>query len=199
MRKLFYAVLVILITLSNLAPAQEKLDSWKLSAGIKYPRFYSINTDPSSTNYGAFLSLQNNINKSFVGRISLEYSHLENTWFSPVSLDQTTKVDLIQSNFDLLFYPIPESSISPYAFAGLGFFYSIFENQATTTLDDNNFNIQINSGLGIQWCISSNIKILSEYGFFLTSDSKTDGAIGAGEAGGNDTYFNVKIGLIFAL
>ncbi len=196
MRKLLFTIIIIIFALSNYASAQ---DNWKLSAGVKYPRFYSINTDPSNTNYGAFLSFQNNINKSFVGRISLEYSHMENDWFSPVSFDQTTKVDLLQSNFDLLFYIIPGSSISPYAYAGLGFFYSILDNQATAALDNNSFNIQINSGLGIEWCISQNIKILSEYGFYLTSDSKMDGAIGAGEAGGNDSYFAFKLGLIFSL
>lgn len=196
MKKLLFTTIVILFVISDYIPAQ---DNWKLSAGIKYPRFYSINTDPSNTNYGAFISIQNNINKSFVGRIALEYSHMENNWFSPVSLDQTTKADLIQSNFDLLFYVIPGSSISPYAYTGLGFFYSMLDNQATTTLDNNSINIQINSGLGVEWCISQNIKILSEYGFYITSDSKTDGAIGAGEAGGNDSYFTVKLGLIFSL
>lgn len=195
MRKLFPLAIVFLIFfVSESIQAQLAKDSWGLGFGFKYPRFLSINTTISNTNYSGYLSLQRNFSEHIALRLGGYYSHLESEWTDPTNLPQTTSTNLIGGNLDLMIYLFPCEPVSLYIYGGAGVLYRMLDNKMTPTLDDNAIAGQLSSGLGIEWEIGSDWKFVTEFGYNLGLNSEFEGAIGAGEVNGRDSYLSANLG-----
>lgn len=198
MKKLFSLSLIVLILFSSeVIHAQLTKDSWGFGFGFKYPRFLSINTTISNTNYGGYLSLQRNFSEHVALRLSGYYSHLESEWTDPTNMLQTSSTNLIGSNLDLLVYLFPCEPVSLYLYGGAGVQYRMLDNKRTLTLDDNAIAGQLSSGLGIEWNVSADWKFVTEFGYNLGLNSELEGAIGAGEVNGRDSYLSANLGLLW--
>lgn len=192
-------ILLLILTIICTAPVHAQLakDSWGLGFGFKYPRFLSINTSISNTNYGGFLSFQRNFTEHVALRLSGSYLHLENEWTDPTNLLQTATTDAITGNLEFLFYFAPCEPVSPYLFGGGGVLYRMLENYATGALDANSVTGQLSSGVGIEWNIDADWKLITEFGYNLALNSELDGALGAGEINGKDSYLAASLGFLW--
>lgn len=190
-------VLILFISCSITLHAQLAKDSWGMGIGFKYPRFLSINNSISNTNYGGYLSFQRNFTEHVAFRLSANYLHMENEWTDPTNLLQTTTTDAITGNLEFMFYFAPCEPVSPYVFGGGGVLYRMLDNYTTAALDANAVTGQLSSGVGIEWVISSDWKLITEFGYNLALNSELEGALGAGEINGKDSYLSASLGLLW--
>ena len=197
MRKSFISSSLILILFSSMSFAQLAKDSWAVGFGFDYPRFESINITPRNGNFGAYLSLQRNFSEHLGIRFTGGWAHMIAGWTNPNLLPVYTTTDAITGDFDMLYYLVPCENISPYVFVGLGADYKMLLNKATTYLKDKQIAGQANLGIGIEWNIDPAWRIVSEFGYHIAVNSELDGAIGAGELNGRDTYFGIKVGGLY--
>jgi OOP family OmpA-OmpF porin len=197
MKKFSIVIVLFLILFSNLTFAQLAKDSWAVGLGFDYPRFVNINITPRNGNYGGYVSLQRNFSEHIGVRLTGGYAHILAGWISASNQPIYTTTDAITGDLDLLYYLVPCESISPYIFAGFGGDYKMLLNKATAYLDDNQFAGQANCGIGVEWNIDPEWKIVSEFGYHWAANSELDGAIGSGETDVHDTYFGVKVGALY--
>jgi OOP family OmpA-OmpF porin len=195
MKKIFYSItILIILAWSNISVAQLAKDSWAFGIGFKYPRFLSVNTTISSTNYGAYLSIQRNFSEHIALRLKGGYGHMEGEFVNALNA-VTTTTDVISGDLDLMFYLVPCEPISPYLFGGVGLIYRMLGNKFTATIDDNALSGQLNTGIGLEWMFNDNLRIISEFGYNITLNSELDGSISINEINARDTYFSISIGL----
>jgi len=195
MKKISMLFLFLLIGACEINYAQLAKDSWALGFGFRYPRFVSVNISPLNSNYGGYISLQRTFTEHVGLRLKAGFSHLEGSFTSPTLNEITTKVNLISGDLDVLYYLIPCESVSPYVVGGLGGSYHMLTNKATASLDDNNASAELNFGGGIEWSIDPEWKLVTEIGYHITSNSDIDGALGANEVNGKDSYIGINVGL----
>lgn len=193
MKKVFLFIIMLnLITIPIYS--QLSKNSWVAGIGGIYPRFVNVNITVSNTNYGGFLSIQRNFTEHVGLRLTGSYLHLEGEWGTPAV---TSKTNVFMGNVDILYYLVPCESVSPFLFVGGGLDYRMLTNKATPTLDDNALNAQFNAGFGLEWALTSELKLLTEGAYHLNSNSEFDGALGIGEINGKDSYMTVKLGLLY--
>ncbi len=199
--KKFYSVFVLSILLLTVETVNAQLaqDSWSVGFGFKYPRFFSINTTSLNTNFGGYLGLQRNFSEYVALRLNAGYKHLESQYTDPNKLLQTAKTNSISGDLDVLFYLVPCASVSPYLFGGVGANYRMLTNYLTKTFDENAIVLEFGAGAGIEWNLSEEWKFVTEFDYRITSNSELDGALGAGEASGKDSYISVGLGLLYFL
>lgn len=198
MKKSFFIFLLLAaLFITDSLQAQLARDSWGFGFGFKYPRFLSINTTVLNANYGGFLSIQRNFSEHVGLRLSGGYSHMGSEWVDPTATVQSSTTDLIGGNLDLLFYLAPCASVSPYIFGGAGVSYRMLDNKLTLSLDDNAVAGQLNSGIGIEWEIGSDWELITEFGYNLFLNSELEGAVGAGEVNGRDSYLSANLGFLW--
>ena len=199
MKNILITIALLLSVVASVAQAQTVTDSWAFGFGGTYPRYVSVNIQPHNTNYGGFLSLQRNFSEYVGLRLKAGYSHIEGQWTnnSPVVITQTT--DLITGDLDVLFYPIPCETISPYLFAGVGGSIRMLKNYQTTTIDENHTALAFNVGGGVEWSIGSNWKLLTEYGYHSMFNSELEGTVvpGPDEINGRDSYMTLSVCLLY--
>lgn len=193
MKKIILMIIPILFMTITLQ-AQLAKNSWTLGAGLTYPRFVNVNITATDKNYGGFLSLQRNFTEHVGLRLTGSYLHLEGEWGTPVV---TSETNVLMGNLDALYYIVPCESVSPYLFLGGGLDYRMLTNKATPTLDDNALVAQINGGVGLEWELTSCLKLISEASYHLVTNSEFDGALGIGEINGKDSYMTVKLGVLY--
>ncbi|MEJ5351305.1 MAG: OmpA family protein [Melioribacteraceae bacterium] len=193
MKKIILMIIPILFMTITLH-AQLAKNSWSLGAGLTYPRFVNVNITATDKNYGGFLSLQRNFTEHVGLRLTGSYLHLEGEWGTPVV---TSETNVLMGNLDALYYIVPCESVSPYLFLGGGLDYRMLTNKATPTLDDNALVAQINGGVGLEWELTSCLKLISEASYHLVTNSEFDGALGIGEINGKDSYMNIKLGVLY--
>ncbi len=191
MKKIFLLVL-FLITYSSYA--QLAKNSWVAGAGFSYPRFVNVNVTILNTNYGGYLSLQRNFTEHIGLRLTGSYLHLEGEWGTPVT---TSETNTIAGNMDIIYYLNPCESVSLYLLIGGGLDYRMLTNKATPTIDDNAIVAQFNGGFGLEWNLTSNIRLLTEAAYHLLSNSEFDGALGIGEVNAKDSYMGIKLGILY--
>ena len=195
MKKFSLFILFILFVASEISYAQLAKDSWALGFGFRYPRLNSVNITSSNTNYGGYISLQRTFTEHFALRLKGGFSHLEGTYTNVALTEITTEVNLITGDLDMLYYLVPCESVSPYVLAGFGGAYHMLTNKATASLDDNAFSAELNLGAGVEWCLDSEWKLVTEVGYHITTNSELEGALGAGEINGKDTYLGINLRL----
>lgn len=199
MKKLLTLVTIILLVgLAEVTNAQLAKDSWSLGFGFKYPRMLSVNNTALNSNYGGFLSLQRNFSEHVAMRLKAGYGHLESTWPSGVG-EQTEETNAITGDLDFMYYLAPCEPISPYVFGGVGGNYRMLTNYNTTTLDENAIVMQFNMGVGLEWCLDEDWKLVTEFGYHQTSNSSFDGTVIATEVSGTDSYMGLSLGLLYFL
>lgn len=195
MRRFLPAITLLLIfALSGQVKAQLAQDSWAFGFGFSYPRFFNVNTSILNTNYGGFLSLNRNFTEHLGLRLRAGYSHMESEWGTPASV---TTTNLISGDLGLILYFQPCESVSPYLVGGGGINYRMLDNKATATLDDNKIGAQLNTGLGLEWRLDTDLKLTTEFNYNLNFDSELDGALGIGEINGRDSYITANIGILY--
>lgn len=197
MKNIFITLALLLTVGIGVSQAQLATDSWAFGFGGTYPRFVSVNIQPLNSNYGGFLSLQRNFSENFGLRLKAGYSHLEGQWLNGTN-QITESTNVLTGDLDVLYYLIPCEKISPYLFAGAGAGLRTLNNNATA-LDKNETALAFNMGGGVEWSISSNWKILTEYGYHMMFNSELDGAIvpAPAEINGRDSYMTLNIGLLY--
>jgi len=193
MKKIILMVIPILFMTITLQ-AQLAKNSWFLGVGLTYPRFVNVNIKAINNNYGGFLSLQRNFTEHVGLRLTGSYLHLEGEWGTPVV---TSETNVLMGNLDALYYLVPCESVSPYLFLGGGLDYRMLTNKATPYLDDNALVAQINGGVGLEWELTSSLKLISEASYHLVTNSEFDGALGIGEINAKDSYMTVKLGVLY--
>ena len=197
MKKCLLLLSIILVFSAGLLSAQLSKDSWLVGFGFKYPRFVSINLSPLNSNYGGFLSVQRNFSEHVGLRFKAGYAHMESDYVNPSLVKIVESTNVISGDLDFLFYLVPCEPISPYFFGGVGGIYKSLANKATAALEDNTFNYQLNAGLGLEWSLDNEWKLLTEFGYHITNNSELDGAISATEVSSRDSYMGINLGLLY--
>ncbi len=190
-------VIVVTLILSSNTFAQLARNSWGFGFGFTYPRYVSTSVVPTEYNYGGFLSIQRNFSEHVALRFNAGYNLLEGEFGTPKEL---VKTGIMSGNFDLLYYLAPCEPVSPYFNIGFGGIYFKPDNAPDPTLEDNFFSYQMNFGVGAEWKIGENWKLISELGYHTAANSKLDGVFGS-NAGGilggfNDTYMSFDLGFL---
>ncbi len=199
MRKFSLIISLLLIVAVEVNQAQLAQDSWSAGFGFKYPRFLSINTTILNTNFGGYIGLQRNFSEHVALRLTAGYNHLESQYTDANLFLTTAKTNSITGNLDFLFYLAPCASVSPYLFGGLGINYRMLTNYFTKTFDENAIVLEFGTGAGFEWNLSEEWKLVTEFDYRVTSNTELDGALGAGEASGKDSYISVGLGLLYFL
>ncbi|MCX6171173.1 MAG: OmpA family protein [Ignavibacteriales bacterium] len=195
MKKISIIFSFLLIVFVDINQAQLVTDSWSFGFGFRYPRYVSANVQPLNSNYGGFISLQRNFSEHVGLRLRPSYSHFEGE-FTDVTLTKiTSSTNAIMGDLDFLYYFFPCEPVSPYLFVGAGAGLRTIKNNATKTLDENETVLAFNIGTGVEVGLDSDWKIMAEFGYHVTNNSEFDGAIGAGEINGRDSYFGLSLGL----
>lgn len=197
MKKISLILSIMLIIAIDVSHAQLAKDSWSLGFGFRFPRYVSVNISPLNSNYGGFLALQRNFSEHVGIRLTGAYSHLEGSYVDVTSTTITSSTNAITGDLDLIYYLIPCEPISPYLFGGIGGVYRMLNNKASKSLDDNKLGAQLNAGVGIEWNLDTDWKLTTEFGYHITTNSELDGALGAGEINGRDTYMGISLGLLY--
>lgn len=202
MKNKYLMLVLFLIVAVDFSQAQQVTkEQWELGFGLQYPRYASVNISPLNSNYGAFISLQQNFNAHLGSRLKVGYSHLEGEWPNANLGNVTQSTNLITGDLDLLYYftPCDIDILSPYVYTGVGANYRMLENNATASLEKNALGSQFNLGGGVAWNISSTWSMTTEFGYHATNNSELDGTVMAHaiEANGYDSYWNIGIGLVF--
>jgi OOP family OmpA-OmpF porin len=196
-KKLQLIILLLIVSLPSLNIAQLAKDAWAFGFGFQYPRFLSVNTTISNTNYGGYLSFQRNFSEHLALRLKGAYSHMESEWINPNNIPTATITNAITGSLDFMFYMVPCEPVSPYLFAGGGVLYRMLDGKATATIDDNAITGQFNSGIGVEWDIDSDWRFVTEFGYHLTLNSEIDGALGAGVVNEKDSYMGLSFGALW--
>lgn len=195
--KKFSLILSILLTITvEVNFAQLSKDSWSVGGGFRFPRFLSINTTALNSNYGGYIFGQRNFSEHVALRLKLGYSHLESSYTGALST-VTASTNAITGDLDFLYYLVPCEPVSPYLFGGVGGFYRMLNDKVTTSLDDNAFGFQFNGGVGLEWNLLEELKLVTEFGYHITNNSELEGAIGASEVNGRDSYMGVSLGVLY--
>ncbi len=204
MKKSFVAFTVLLTVLmlgSSFAQSSKygwlAKDSWSFGFGITYPRYISFNTysnDKLGTQYGGFLSIQRNFSEHVGVRMEGNYIFLKDT-------RDNIKNNVLEANFDLLYYFVPCEPISPYLGVGLGGYSNSITGSPVAKLNKSHLDYQMNLIFGAEWRVGENWKLKSELGYHTVSTTQFDGAygtIGNGILGGlQDSYMTFDLGALY--
>ena len=199
MKKILLIFSVLLFSVATeVSYAQVAKNSWSFGFGLTYPRFQSTDVRPQQENYGGFLSLQRNFSEHVGLRLLVGYDHMKGRigGFDPLmnrfyytngtvvpSMKEFMTSDVVSGNFDLLYYFIPCSPVSPYAGVGLGAAYlspswpSNVVNNVKSTASQ-----QFNFVLGSEWKMSTNWNLKTEFGYH-TTNGELDGITNTGRSG----------------
>ncbi len=199
MKKILILIGLLLTITVGVIDAQLLTDSWTVGAGFRYPRFVSSNVTPLNSNYGLYLTLQRNFTEHVGLRLKTGFSHLEDQYLNPNSNESISSTNLISGDLDLIYYLIPCETISPYLFGGLGGYYRMLNNQYTTSLDNNKFGAELNTGVGFEVNLTDVLKLSAEFGYHVTMNSELDGADLNTEASGKDSYMGINLGVSYYL
>jgi OOP family OmpA-OmpF porin len=194
MKKIITILILFVFFAAQSVDAQLAKNSWAVGAGFDYPRFVNSNITATSANYGAYLSIQRNFTEHVGLRLSGAYLHLEGEWGAPVT---TTVNNTIAGNLNLLYYLVPCEPVSPYFNVGGGVAYRMLSDQATPGVEDNAASGVFNAGMGIEWHLGNDFKLVTEGNYNLVANSEFDGALGVGEINGKDSYMTAKIGVLY--
>ncbi|MDZ7767353.1 MAG: OmpA family protein [Melioribacteraceae bacterium] len=195
--KKYLITIALILTVVLGVNAQTATDSWAFGFGGHYPKYVNVNIRALQSNYGGYLSLQRNFSENFGLRLKGGYSHLEGEWADQTSTIITQSTNLITSDLDLMYYLIPCEPVSPYLSVGAGVNYRMLTNNATASLEDDAFGYQWNAGLGIEWSLSENWRLVTEFGYHGTSNSQLDGFVSPTENNGSDNYYAASLGLLY--
>ena len=202
--KMIHKMKLILITLAilfttgvGISQAQIASDSWAFGFGGAYPRFVSVNLQPLNANYGAFLSLQRNFSEHVGLRLKAGYYHMQGEWTDAYLNSITETTNLLSGNLDVLYYLVPCKTVSPYLVAGAGVGMRAISDYATPYLDKYETTLAFSLGVGVEWSLSQDWKILTEYGYHTVFNSELDGLVAPGEVNGRDSYYTLSLGLLY--
>jgi len=196
MKKYLITIALILAVVLDVN-AQTVTDSWAFGFGGRYPKYVNVNIRSLQSNYGGYLSLQRNFSENFGLRLKGGYSHLEGEWTDQNSMLINQQTNLITGDVDLMYYLIPCEPVSPYLYVGAGVNYRMLTNKATASLDDDAFGSQWNAGIGIEWGLSENWRLVTEFGYHGTNNSQLDGFVSPTENNGSDKYYAASLGFLY--
>ena len=135
--------------------AQISTDSWVAGAGLSYPRYASVNIDTLNSDLGGYLSIQRNMTEHLGLRLKAGFSHMEGQYYNESASLINESTNLITADLDVLFYPVPCDSVSPYIFGGVGGNYKMISNAQTAVPDADKAGAQLNFGAGIDFVTNS--------------------------------------------
>ncbi len=172
-------------------------NSWNFGFGFTYPRYISFNSysnDKLGTQFGGYLSLQRNFTEHIGLRLEGNYIFLKDT-------RDNIKNNVLEANFDLIYYLVPAEYISPYLGVGIGGFSNSITGSRIANLNKNHIDYQMNLLFGAEWGLSPDWKIKTEIDYHTPSTNSFDGVygtIGNGLLGGNlDSYMTFDIGAVY--
>ncbi|MBK6915260.1 MAG: OmpA family protein [Ignavibacteriales bacterium] len=179
-------------------------DSWGFGFGFVYPRLMSSMLEASNKNYGGFLSIQRNLSEHAALRLRSGYNHFEGE-FIELNKTETTKTEFLVGSLDLLYYFVPCEAVSPYAVVGLGGDYYWATNTANPTEEDVKYSgYQFNIGIGTEWNIGIDWRVITELNYHSINGSKLDGfhntSVDPGNSlfgGSNDSYMSFDLGFLY--
>lgn len=196
MKRIFPSIIFLFLFISS-GFAQLAKESWRVGAGVQYPRFIYNNITPTNTNYSGFVSFQRYFTENIALRLKAAYLHIEGKYDDLFLIKQTGKTDAVTGDLDFIYNFILSKSVSPYLSVGAGVNYIMLTNKATPSIEDKKLGVQINGGLGVEFSIRYNWKFITEGGYHLTLNSNLDGALGIGEIHGKDSYITITVGVLF--
>lgn len=176
-------------------------DAWVFGFGASYPRLMStdINVEPIDYNFGGFLSIQKNFSEHVGLRLKGGYYHARGRYFNPFK--QSVKNNMIAGDVDLLYYLVPCEPISPFFSVGFGINYYSLEHTLDRSMNDKSYlDYMFNFGIGAEWKIGDDWKLLTDLNYSTLPSSKLDGKndYGNGLLGGtNDTWMRFNLGLLY--
>jgi outer membrane protein OmpA-like peptidoglycan-associated protein len=202
MKKLTIRLILILflIPFSNTFSQLAK-DSWSLGFGASYPRMMSLweGSWAGRANYGGYLSLKRNFSEHVAMRLVGAYSYMETRITGGGG---THSVRILATDVEMLYYPVPCETLTPYLLIGFGGILFRNENSPQSLLDVTYYEYQYNLGFGGEWKFSDNWSLTGEGIYHTASTNKLDGhddpGADKGLFGGNaDTYIRLNLGLLY--
>jgi outer membrane protein OmpA-like peptidoglycan-associated protein/opacity protein-like surface antigen len=194
MKKFLIALALLLTAGTGVSRADMAADGWALGFGIIYPRYYSVNIEALTSDYGLYLSIQRNFTEHVGLRLKGGYSHLEGQWTDASLKLITEKTNLITGDLDLVYYITPCDMVSPYLFAGVGGNYKTITGAQSAFPDKDKPGYQLNAGGGAEFKLSPETNLVTEFGYHITDNSVLDGAIVPSELNGYDSYIAFSVG-----
>ncbi len=199
--KFISAAVILLILNFTDTDAQLAKDSWSFGFGGSFPKLLgtNVNTATANKNYGAFLYFQRNLTEHFGIRLSGDYLHIEGKYGVNNNISTT---EAFSGNLGFVYYFVPCESISPYLIGGLGGIYYKLTNPETASLGNSYTDYQINFGVGAEWSLGSDLKLLTEFNYHEMNGSRFDGSSESFSGGSilgtnNDSYGKVSLGFIY--
>ncbi|HSP87140.1 MAG TPA: OmpA family protein [Ignavibacteriaceae bacterium] len=200
--KIITKVIFLSIILSTQLYPQISKDSWSLGFGVTYPRLMSMSSQSTGAwsgigNYGGYIMLQRNFSEHVAIRLLGNYSYMETETSRKIQ-----SINLVATDFDLLYYFVPCEDLTPYLAAGFGGILFANDNSPQLQLDVTYLEYQFNLGFGAEWRFSENWSLRGEGIYHTASNNKLDGYDDPGEdkglfGGNSDTYVTLNAGLQF--
>lgn len=171
-----FKYLLVQFAVLALCSASKAQSGFSLEFGPSYPRFMNHDLDrPSNNNYGGFLGLEGRPSLHTALRFQGKYAHLEGFWGEP---ENCLRTDAYSGSMDILYYLSPEESVSPYFAVGCGIINSSLDNYKSKTLGASNSTILFDCAVGAEYNLGGHWKMVTEFAYQITGDSKLDGALG---------------------
>ncbi len=202
MYKIITRIVFLVLIFSSQLYSQLAKDSWSLGLGISYPRIMSMSSRSTDAwsgigNYGVYGTLQRNVSEHVGLRVVGRYNYMKTE-----SSNYTQTINLVATDFDLIYYFVPCEDLTPYLAAGFGGILFANDNSPQLYLDVTYLEYQFNLGLGAEWRFSEDWSLKAEGIYHTTSTNKLDGYDDPGEdkglfGGNSDTYITLSAGLQF--
>lgn len=218
MKKLFtfFSTLLILSTFLTVSAQEHPADctgaccvptlaktSWALGFGIAYPRYFSSHLRPLEENYGAFASIEKNFTEHSALRLKGYWQRLLGR---QGGTGTEVSTDLFSLDLGYLYRFSPCEIVSPYMLLGIGAAYtnpswgSPAPPPPPNINGDANFMLKWIAGAGVNWQLSPNWGLSTEFAF-NTISSQVEGIINnsrEGIFGSNTTSFiSVDVGALY--
>jgi outer membrane protein OmpA-like peptidoglycan-associated protein len=85
--------------------------------------------------------------------------------------------------------------VSPYLFVGIGGNYKTIVSAQTAIPDAEKLGYQFNIGGGVEVKLIPELNLVTEFGYYTTTNSTLDGTVVPGELNGRDSYMAISAGL----
>lgn len=195
----YFVLISLLIPFTKIYPQLAK-DSWSVGFGASYPRIMSLweGSWAGRANYGGYISLNRHFSEHVAMRLVGAYNYMETKKLA----GGVHNINIVATDVELLYYPVPCETLTPYLIIGFGGIYFRNENSPEPSLDVDYYEYQYNLGFGAEWRFADNWSFIGEGVYHTASTNKLDGHDNPGAdkglfGGNSDTYIRLNAGFKF--
>lgn len=209
MKKFFLLTIILLLVTGIETMPQVHKNKWQFGFGGSYLKAIGDIPTGEMQSFGFYASIQADITERFSMRLRPFYRMFE-MWdykFTPTDPKST----MMGGDIDLLWNIWPCEPIVPYFGVGASFYNLTVEDAfyfadpnyySPGTTEESTLDYQLNFLFGLNWRLSPDWSVVTEFGYHNLANDKIDGTWGdlnGGMLGGNtDAYASFNLGLLVA-